>query len=126
MANWVAGFSAFRSRQYALAARYFSSVASNAHSGDLAAAGHFWAARAFIASGRPDLVSPRLRSAARHVDSFYGLLARRSLGIEPPPRTPKPDFLLADWKHVHQLPGARRAAALVEIDRKSTRLNSSH
>src|SRR3546814_10314568 len=71
MANWVAGLSAFRSRQYALAARYFSSVASNAHSGDLAAAGHFWAARAFIASGRPDLVSPRLRSAARHVDSFY-------------------------------------------------------
>src|SRR3546814_5470144 len=69
----------------------------------------------FIASGRPDLVSPRLRSAARHVDSFYGLLARRSLGIEPPPRTPKPDFLLADWKHVDQLPGARRAAALVEI-----------
>ena len=115
MANWVAGLSAFRSRQYALAARYFSSVASNAHSGDLAAAGHFWAARAFIASGRPDLVSPRLRSAARHVDSFYGLLARRSLGIEPPPRTPKPDFLLADWKHVDQLPGARRAAALVEI-----------
>src|SRR3546814_14873066 len=35
--------------------------------------------------------------------------------IEPPPRTPKPDVLLADWKHVDQLPGARRAAALVEI-----------
>src|SRR3546814_12749461 len=66
-------------------------------------------------TGGPDLVSPRLRSAARHVDSFYGLLARRSLGIEPPPRTPKPDFLLADWQHVDQLPCARRAAALVEI-----------
>src|SRR3546814_1972224 len=66
-------------------------------------------------TGGPDLVSPRLRSASRQVDSFYGLLARRSLGIEPPPSTPKPDFLLAAWKHVAQLPGASRAAALVEI-----------
>src|SRR3546814_18726834 len=85
------------------------------------AAGHFWAARAFISSGRPDLVSPRLRSAARHVDSFYGLLARRSLGIAPPPRTPTPHFLLAAWKHVDQLPGARRPPALDAVGRQSRR-----
>jgi soluble lytic murein transglycosylase-like protein len=115
MAHWVAGLAAFRSGGYALAASHFAQVASRAHSGDFAAAGQFWTARALTASGRPDLVTARLRLAARYEDSFYGLLARRVLGIETPERMPKPDFLLADWKHVDQLPGARRAAALVEI-----------
>lgn len=115
MNNWVAGLAAFRSGDCLRAADHFARVASAAHSEDLAAAGHFWTARTDTACGRPERVSARLRTAARYDDSFYGLLARRVLGIEQPPAIPKPDFLLADWKHVDDLPGAKRAAALVEI-----------
>lgn len=115
LANWVSGLASFRTGNYQAAAGYFGKVASNARNSSLAAAGNFWAARAEMALGRPEQVSPRLRTAARYGDVFYGLLASRVLGIEPPEKTAKPDFLLADWKHVENLPGARRAAALSEI-----------
>lgn len=115
MGSWVAGLAAYRSDNYQLAATHFARVAAMAHSKDLAAAGQFWTARAETASGRPDRVSARLRSAVLYGDAFYALLARRVLGIEQPPANPKPDFLLADWKHVESQPAARRAAALVEV-----------
>ncbi len=115
MGSWVAGLASFRSGDCSRAASHFAHVASAAHSDDLAAAGQFWTARAETACGWPQRVSARLRSAARYDNSFYGLLARRMLGIDPPPPPRRPDFLLADWRHVDDLPGARRAAALAEI-----------
>ena len=115
MGDWVAGLAAFRSGDYPRAAIHFTRVAAAAHSDDLAAAGQFWSARALTASGQPQQVSARLRAAARYDESFYGLLARRLLGLELPGRPPRPDFLTADWKHVADLPAARRAAALAEI-----------
>jgi len=115
MADWVAGLAAFRSQAFDQAASHFARVASLAAGSDLAAAGQFWTARAEMASGRPQQVSARLRTAARYKDSFYGLLAARSLGLKQPAPPLRPDFILADWKHVETLPGARRAAALAEI-----------
>lgn len=115
MGQWVAGLATFRARDYTRAAVHFARVGASAHSADLAAAGQFWAARAQTAAGQPQQVSARLRAAARYEESFYGLVAHRLLGLEQPPRPPRPDFLTADWRHVDELPAARRAAALVEI-----------
>ena len=38
-----------------------------------------------MAAGRPDLVQARLQSAALFGETFYGQLARQSLGIAAPP-----------------------------------------
>ena len=55
------------------------------------------------------------RRPRRQPNSFYGLLARRALGLAPVQDWAEPDFITADWNHLKTLPGAKRAAALIEI-----------
>jgi len=115
MGAWVAGLAAWRSDDCNQAADSFARTAALARSPELASAGYYWAARADMACGRPYRIAAHLRSAARYGDSFYGLLAARALGLEPPPENELLSFIKADWNHVAELPGARRATALVEI-----------
>ncbi len=112
---WTAGLAAFRAGRFADAAGAFDQVAARGAAADLAAAAAYWASRAHLAAGRPELVAERLETAAKASNSFYGLLARRSLGLAPMLDWAEPDFITADWNHLKDLPGARRAAALVEI-----------
>ncbi|WP_439532899.1 lytic transglycosylase domain-containing protein [Polymorphobacter sp.] len=116
---WTAGLAAWRQGQYDDAARAFDLIASRLagddRNQDLVAAGAYWASRAYLAAGRPDLVPERLETAARVPDSFYGLLARRALGLAPVQDWVEPDFITADWNHLNNFKGAKRAAALVEI-----------
>ena len=115
LGSWVVGLAAWRQDDCATAVTAFDGVATRGASSDLAAAAAYWASRAHLACGRPDLVSKRLAIAAAHRHSFYGMLARRALGLESPLNWAEPDFIKADWNHLDKLPGARRAAALVEI-----------
>ena len=115
LGGWVAGLAAFRQGDYPVAAAAFDGVNPGFASDDLAAAAAYWASRAWLAAGRPELVTPRLQKAARAPDSFYGLLALRSLGLDNPLDWTEPDFITADWNHLADIPGSRRAAALVEI-----------
>lgn len=117
---WTAGLAAWRLGDHDSAAKAFdlmaSRLAGSERSADLAAAGAFWASRAHMAAGRPELVAPRLEAAVRAApDSLYGLLARRTLGLAPAQDWSEPDFITADWNHLRNFTGARRAAALVEI-----------
>lgn len=116
---WTAGLAAWRLEQYDAAAQAFdlmaSRLAGSERTEDLAAAGAYWASRAHLAAGHPELVAPRLESAARTPNSLYGLLARRALGLAPLQDWAEPDFITADWNHLRDFGGARRAAALVEI-----------
>ncbi len=112
---WTAGLAAFRSGQYEIAARSFDQVATKSPASDLAAAAHYWASRAHLGAGRPELVAERLEAAARTPNNFYGLLARRTLGLAPLQDWAEPDFITADWNHLKTVPGAKRAAALIEI-----------
>jgi soluble lytic murein transglycosylase len=112
---WTAGLAAFRVGRFADAAGAFDQVAARGAATDLAAAAAYWASRAHLAAGRPELVAERLETAAKASNSFYGLLARRSLGLAPVLDWSEPDFITADWNHLKDLAGARRAAALVEI-----------
>ncbi len=112
---WTAGLAAFRTGHFEAAAAAFDLVPTRGANAELAAAAAFWASRAHLAAGRPELVAERLETAARAVNSFYGLLARRSLGLAPTLDWSEPDFITADWNHLKATPGARRAAALVEI-----------
>ena len=115
LGGWVAGLAAFRRGDCAAAAAAFDIVNSRFATDDLADAAAFWSARAYLACGRPEQVSPRLRLAAQHPDSFYGMLAMRALGLGQPQNWTEPDFITADWNHLSALSGAKRAAALVEI-----------
>ncbi|MCS6876843.1 MAG: lytic transglycosylase domain-containing protein [Geminicoccaceae bacterium] len=75
----------------------------------------FWAARANLAAGRPQLVGRYLRLSARSGRSFYGLLARTVLGQpmswnwqELSLRAEMIDLLV-------RYPGSRRALALTQV-----------
>jgi hypothetical protein len=113
-ADWVAGLAAWRAKDCAGAADAFGSVASRARDSEMMAAGMFWAARADLACGRPQLVQPRLRSASRLNETFYGLLAGAMLGTASAAEQ-APDFIQADWTTASKLPSARIAAALIEV-----------
>lgn len=112
---WGAGLAAFRTGQYDVAAKAFDLVATKAPREELAAAAAYWASRAYLAAGHPEVVPSRLEAASKMENSFYGLLARRSLGLAPLLDWSEPDFITADWNHLKNVAGARRAAALIEI-----------
>lgn len=112
---WGTGLAAFRTGKYDIAAKAFDAVATKGPSGDLAAAAAYWASRAWLAAGNPELVATRLELATKTPNNFYGLLARRALGLAAVQDWAEPDFITADWNVLKALPGARRAAALMEI-----------
>lgn len=113
-AEWVAGLAAWRMAEYASAAAHFSAVAQRSSDTELAAAGHYWAARADTAGGRPERVQAHLRSAARAGETFYGLLAQSALAWHSPPAD-MTTLTEADWRALEGLKNARRAVALSEI-----------
>ncbi|WP_136162237.1 lytic transglycosylase domain-containing protein [Sphingomonas flavalba] len=113
-ADWIAGLAAWRQQDYAAAARAFDSVGRRGEDEEMKAAGQYWAARADMAEGRPELVQGRLRTAARSPETFYGLLAQQALGITAKPGQ-QPELLAADWDRLSAHTNVRIAAALVEI-----------
>ena len=115
LGGWTAGLAAFRRGDCAAAASAFDAVALRFGSEDIAPAANFWSARAALACGKPAEVAKRLAAAAARADTFYGMLARRTLGLAQPLDWTEPDFITADWNHLSTIPGAKRAAALVEI-----------
>jgi len=82
--RWIAGLAAFRLRNYAEAQQRFETVArDNSLDAWNRSAGAYWASRAAIAAGQPELAPGFLRMAAQHQETFYGLIAQRQLGVEP-------------------------------------------
>ena len=89
-ANWVAGLASWRLNDCAEAARFFRAVAIGRGETELTAAGAYWAARSEMACGRPNQVAPLLKQAARNPESFYGLVARETLGMTKYVPVPEP------------------------------------
>jgi len=113
-AEWVAGLAAWRMADYADAAAHFADVATRTTDVELAAAGHYWAARADTAGGHPERVQARLRAAARLGETFYGLLAQSALGMQSAPAD-LTTFTQRDWRALENVRNARVAIALTEI-----------
>ena len=110
---WSAGLAAFRLGRWRDAAEAFDLVKMGRD--DTRAAAAFWAGRSWGLAGNEANRKARLSQAATSVASFYGLLARRSLGVDQGLDWREPDFITADWNYLKDVAGARRAAALVEI-----------
>ena len=110
-ANWIAGLASWRSSGCNSAARHFRAVATGRSESELAAAAYYWAARSEQACRRPQAVEPLLRAAARSAESFYGLLARETLGMD----KSLPGAALPAPNRIENLPNVRRAMRLVDI-----------
>lgn len=85
IAHWTAGLAAWQLGDIARAAAHFSQLAkSDRVSSWNAAGGAYWAARAFGSIGDDEAREIWLTRAAGYPHTFYGLLARRSLGFALP------------------------------------------
>lgn len=83
-AAWAAGLASWRAGDYADAAGSFETAATNGRSPWFIAGGAFWAARAHLFARQPDEVTRWLKVAADAPQTFYGILARRILGLSMP------------------------------------------
>lgn len=116
LASWAAGLASWRTGNLEAARGHFARLAGAKDASPwLTSAGAYWAGRAALRTRHPEEVSGFLHQAAEHPRTFYGLLARRALGLP----------IAFDWKRdtldddeaaaLAALPGGRRALALVQI-----------
>jgi soluble lytic murein transglycosylase-like protein len=113
-ADWTAGLASWRMHDYAQAAEAFSAVGMKGGDPDIQAAGHYWAARAFMAAAQPDKIQAHLRAAAQRGETFYGILAAEALGLKQLPPGEQDDLTRA-WSRLSAVPNVRVAKALAEI-----------
>ena len=110
-AAWIAGLASWRLGDCNTASRDFRDAARTASQREMIAGGYYWAARAEQACRRPQAVQGLLTAAATSAESFYGLLARETLGTGTslPPAPP------VSTAAVDNLPNVRRAEELARI-----------
>ena len=114
-ATWTSGLAAWRMQDCRSAGEAFATVAGRSPDPEMAAAGHYWSARADFACARPERVQSQLRSAARFTETFYGLIAATALGIRAPGFAGLHDFRDSEWRGIATRPNVRAAIALTEI-----------
>ncbi len=115
-ANWIAGLAQWRMGKPELARKHFEAVANaDSESSWMVSAGAFWAARANLVSRRPEVVNHWLEIAATYPRTFYGMLARQTLGYETLFSWESPPFTESDADLLMRAPGTRRALALVQV-----------
>jgi len=115
-AAWAAGLANWRLKRFAAAESFFGKVAT-APAADpwIQAAGGVWAARAALHARHPQAVNAWLSLAADHGRTFYGLIARRSLGLPIGFGWDAETLSRADRDTVAQYAGGRRALALMQV-----------
>ncbi len=118
-AHWVAALAAWRMGNFEKSLKHFEAVSSSQYASSwLITAGAFWAARASIRIRKPELYNKYLQIASSYPRTFYGILARRLLGLEvkynwaPPPLEKEALFELA------AAPGGQRAVALLQVGKE--------
>ncbi|MEJ7775893.1 MAG: lytic transglycosylase domain-containing protein [Sphingomicrobium sp.] len=110
-AAWVSGLASWRLNDCNAAAFSFRHVIATTGQRELRSGAYYWAARAEQACRRPQSVAPLLRAAAQSQESFYGLVARETLGTETRIAKTTP----VSTASVDSLPNVRRAAELANI-----------
>ncbi|MGE4527610.1 MAG: lytic transglycosylase domain-containing protein [Rhodospirillaceae bacterium] len=112
----AAGLANWRQKRFAAAEGFFGIVAESASADPwMQAAGGVWAARAALHARRPQAVNAWLSLAADHGRTFYGLIARRSLGLPIGFGWDAETISRADRDTVAQYDGGRRALALMQV-----------
>jgi soluble lytic murein transglycosylase len=118
-AAWISGLASWRLGDWNAASNDFQQVGRLAQQRELRAGGYYWAARAEQAAGRPGSVEHLLKSAAttaEATESFYGLLARETLGLS---TELAQDPFIGNDPPVDALPNVQRAVELAKIGEPS-------
>jgi soluble lytic murein transglycosylase-like protein len=119
-AAFVAGLSAWGLGQYEAALPFFETAARNESSpAVLRAAAAFWTARAAVRARRPQAYVPWMLQAAQEPRTFYGLVARRSLGLPPGFAWEREVAGEAEGAVLAETAGGWRALALIQIGQKA-------
>ena len=114
--RFEAGLAAWRAKKWTEAASDFEAVARSSETASwYAAAGAFWAARAHLMLKEPQKVDAWFALAAEQPRTFYGTLARRTLGLSQDSRFDRQPLSKTEVAQLQALPGGHRALALVQI-----------
>ncbi|MEO7277238.1 MAG: lytic transglycosylase domain-containing protein [Sphingomicrobium sp.] len=111
-AAWLSALASWRLNDFNAASYAFQQAAAGTQQTELRAGAYYWAARSEQAAGRPQSVERLMRIAAASRESFYGLVARETLGMA---TRLSADPLAASDPTVDQVPNVRRAAELARI-----------
>jgi soluble lytic murein transglycosylase len=115
-ATWLTGLAAWRANKVDRAKRAFETAAESGEGSPWAvSAAAFWAARAELRSDHPELFNYWLGIAAKNPRTFYGLLARRTLGVDSYIDFDLPGFTALDGQVLNGIAAGRRALALIQI-----------
>lgn len=116
LALWIAGLSAWRLGDLGAAVGHFEELSrSDRAAGSDRSAGAYWAARGHLRLQNPAEVSDRLLIAADYPRTFYGLLARRALGMQIDGPRPRERLDRAEAARLMADPAARRSLALLQV-----------
>lgn len=115
---WALGLASWRQGDMATARDAFTRLA---HAKDttpwLTAAGAYWGARAALRLRDPAGANDLLTEASEHPRTFYGVLARRALGLPPRLQWEYTGLTAAETKALRDAAPGRRALALVQVGR---------
>ena len=123
-ANWTAGLASWRLGRRSEAALYFEAAAlTRGMSGWMTSAAAFWSARAHLVDGKPEKVNRMLGLASAYPRTFYGLLARKMLGLPSSFSWQTPGLEQPALDAVASSPAGRRSLALLQVgeDRRAER-----
>ncbi len=123
-ANWTAGLASWRLGKREQAARFFEAASETRGVSEwMTSAAAFWAARAHLVGGKPDKVNHLLGRAAAYPRTFYGLLARKVLGLPSTFSWTTPDLEQPALDALAASPAGRRSLALLQVgqDRRAER-----
>ena len=116
LADWTAGLAEWRAKHYPEARQHFEDAAKSPDgTPGLVAAAAFWTARAELRNHRPELVNYWLGIAAQEPYTFYGLLARRTLGVDSFFDFDSGTFSSADVRTLLATTSGRRVLALIQL-----------
>jgi soluble lytic murein transglycosylase-like protein len=115
-ADWIAGLAAFRLQKFDIAAKHFAAMAENETTTSwMRSAAGFWAARSYLIVKQPEQVSRMLEIAASKPRTFYGLIALRLLGREPPLTWNEPKLEESAFRRLVKVNGIARGIALYQV-----------
>jgi peptidoglycan lytic transglycosylase len=115
-ARWRAGLAAWQENHLEQALADFAVVAkAPGQSPWTAAAAAFWVARVELKSRHPEHVAYWLGIAAEKDHTFYGLIARRLLGVDAFFNFDSEPFTERDAQAIEKIVGGRRALACIQI-----------
>ncbi len=116
LAQWEAGLAAWRLGKLQDARTHFSTLARAPNvSPWMTSAAAFWTARVELRAHRPEMVNTWLGIAAENPFTFYGLLARRSLGLDPYFNFDEEPFTDLDVQILGGSSAGRRALAYLQL-----------